>query len=475
MQGEAEATPLQVKLNGLAELIVYVGSVAGGLLFLALFIRFLVELKTIPGRTPDEKGQEFIKALIISVVLIVAAVPEGLPLAVTLALAFATNRMTRQNLLVRVLGSCETMANATVVCTDKTGTLTQNVMTVVAGSLGVKGKFVRELAENGERTNAGEADNTRDDFSFDMNEFNQVASPELQTLLNEAICICSTAFEDKNEKGELEFVGSKTETALLRFAKDLNWADYKKVREGADIVQMIPFSSELKAMGVVVKVGNKYRLYAKGASEILTKNCSSHVVVNHKRSGDELGSVEFTEETRENIARSIIFYANQSLRTLAMCYRDFESWPPAGFNTSSEEVPFEQIAKELTLISVTGIEDPLRPGVREAVQQCHRAGVAIKMCTGDNVLTARSIANQCGIFTAGGIVMEGPVFRKLSPADRNEIVPRLQILARSSPEDKKLLVQTLKDQGEVVGVTGDGTNDGPALKLANVGFSMGIT
>jgi Ca2+-transporting ATPase len=475
MQGEAEATPLQVKLNGLAELIVYVGSIAGGLLFLALFIRFLVELKTIPGRTPDEKGQEFIKALIISVVLIVAAVPEGLPLAVTLALAFATNRMTRQNLLVRVLGSCETMANATVVCTDKTGTLTQNVMTVVAGSLGVKGKFVRELAENGERTNAGEADNTRDDFSFDMNEFNQVASPELQTLLNEAICICSTAFEDKNEKGELEFVGSKTETALLRFAKDLNWADYKKVREGADIVQMIPFSSELKAMGVVVKVGSKYRLYAKGASEILTKNCSSHVVVNHKRSGDELGSVEFTEETRENIARSIIFYANQSLRTLAMCYRDFESWPPAGFNTSSEEVPFEQIAKELTLISVTGIEDPLRPGVREAVQQCHRAGVAIKMCTGDNVLTARSIANQCGIFTAGGIVMEGPVFRKLSPADRNEIVPRLQILARSSPEDKKLLVQTLKDQGEVVGVTGDGTNDGPALKLANVGFSMGIT
>jgi Ca2+-transporting ATPase len=475
MQGEAEATPLQVKLNGLAELIVYVGSIAGGLLFLALFIRFLVELKTIPGRTPDEKGQEFIKALIISVVLIVAAVPEGLPLAVTLALAFATNRMTRQNLLVRVLGSCETMANATVVCTDKTGTLTQNVMTVVAGSLGVKGKFVRELAENGERTNAGEADNTRDDFSFDMNEFNQVASPELQTLLNEAICICSTAFEDKNEKGELEFVGSKTETALLRFAKDLNWADYKKVREGADIVQMIPFSSELKAMGVVVKVGSKYRLYAKGASEILTKNCSSHVVVNHKRSGDELGSVEFTEETRENIARSIIFYANQSLRTLAMCYRDFESWPPAGFNTSSEEVPFEQIAKELTLISVTGIEDPLRTGVREAVQQCHRAGVAIKMCTGDNVLTARSIANQCGIFTAGGIVMEGPVFRKLSPADRNEIVPRLQILARSSPEDKKLLVQTLKDQGEVVGVTGDGTNDGPALKLANVGFSMGIT
>jgi Ca2+-transporting ATPase len=476
MQGEAEATPLQVKLNGLAELIVYVGSIAGGLLFLALFIRFCVELRTIPGRSPDEKGQDFIKALIISVVLIVAAVPEGLPLAVTLALAFATNRMTRQNLLVRVLGSCETMANATVVCTDKTGTLTQNVMTVVAGSLGVKGKFVRNLSENGARTNAGEADNTRDDFSFDMAEFNQVASPELQTLLNEAICINSTAFEDKNEKGELEFVGSKTETALLRFAKDLDWADYKKVRDGAEVVQMIPFSSELKAMGVVVKHGNKYRLYTKGASEILTKNCSTHVVVNHTRSGDELGTTEFNEDTRENISRTIIFYANQSLRTLAMCYRDFESWPPKNVESNDAgEVPFEAISSDLTLIAVTGIEDPLRDGVREAVQQCHRAGVAIKMCTGDNVLTARSIANQCGIFTAGGIVMEGPVFRKLSQADRNEIVPRLQILARSSPEDKKLLVKTLKDQGEVVGVTGDGTNDGPALKLANVGFSMGVT
>jgi Ca2+-transporting ATPase len=128
----------------------------------------------------------------------------------------------------------------------------------------------------------------------------------------------------------------------------------------------------------------------------------------------------------------------------------------------------------LTLIGIVGIEDPLRPGVVEAVKKCQKAGVTIKMCTGDNVLTARSIATQCGIFTSGGVIMEGPVFRDLSPAEKIEIVPRLQVLARSSPEDKRVLVETLKHIGEIVGVTGDGTNDGPALKTANVGFSMGI-
>ncbi|KAF8954025.1 hypothetical protein BDZ97DRAFT_1766909, partial [Flammula alnicola] len=137
-------------------------------------------------------------------------------------------------------------------------------------------------------------------------------------------------------------------------------------------------------------------------------------------------------------------------------------------------IPFDELSQDLTLIGITGIEDPLRDGVRDAVLKCHRAGVTVKMCTGDNVLTARSIATQCGIFTKGGIIMEGPVFRHLTQSERIEIVPRLQVLARSSPEDKKVLVETLKSIGEVVGVTGDGTNDGPALRTANVGFSMGV-
>lgn len=479
MQGDAESTPLQIKLNRLAELIALCGAAAGSLLFTALMIRFFVELATNPDRTADEKARQFIQILIIAVTLVVVAIPEGLPLAVTLALAFATKRMTKQNLLVRMLGSCETMANATVVCTDKTGTLTTNVMSVVAGSLGVRGKFVAELSENASRSNANnvEGQDAKDDFAFDMSNMNDVASPALQTLLNSAICINSTAFEDKTPDGVVEFVGSKTETALLRMAKDLGWADYKTTRDTAQVVQMIPFSSELKAMGVVVKHGDKYRLYIKGASEILSKVCTRHVVVNPPgtSTSDTVETTSFTEETQDNISKTIIFYASQTLRTLAVCYREFEQWPPKGAESyGPEEVPFEMLAKDLTLIAIAGIEDPLRPGVRKAVEECQLAGVAVKMCTGDNVLTARSIALQCGIFTPGGIIMEGPVFRKLNDSERLEVVPRLQILARSSPEDKRLLVKTLKSMSEVVGVTGDGTNDGPALKLANVGFSMGI-
>ncbi|KAF8606411.1 calcium-translocating P-type ATPase [Ceratobasidium sp. AG-I] len=492
LSGDTESTPLQLKLNALAELIAKLGSAAGLILFTALMIKFFVQLKTNPGRTANQKAMSFVQILIISVTLIVVAVPEGLPLAVTLALAFATKRMTKERLLVRVLGSCETMANASVVCTDKTGTLTQNVMSVVAGSVGIHCKFVQHLSENEGRQNVDrvledqEADSERnrshkDDFAIEMAELNTVVQEPLRSMFNEALAVNSTAFEDKNpETGELEFVGSKTETALLRFAKDLKWAPYQPTRAGADVVQMIPFSSERKAMGVVVRTANgKWRLYLKGASEIMTKLCTRHVVVRRadaQRQADskDIETAPITELEEENISRTIIFYANQMLRTLAVAYREFEQWPPAEHTGAADEVPYEMIAKNLTLIGIAGIEDPLRPGVKEAVQKCHGAGVTIKMCTGDNVLTARSIASQCGIFTAGGIIMEGPVFRRLSVEEQREIVPRLQVLARSSPEDKRILVDTLKSLGEIVGVTGDGTNDGPALKHANVGFSMGI-
>jgi Ca2+-transporting ATPase len=439
-------------------------------------------------RTPAEWGIAFVNILIIAVTLIVVAVPEGLPLAVTLALAFATKRMTYENLLVRVLGSCETMANASVICTDKTGTLTQNVMTVVAGSVGIHGKFVRLLGENADRTNADETEKSESgaeltrrhphDFSIDQATLNDVLSQEHQDLFNEAIAVNSTAFQDVDpESGEIIFVGSKTETALLQFAKELKWKDFKETRDAAEIVQMIPFSSERKVMGVIIKKpSGGYRVYFKGASEILAKRSTQHIIVTKDgKYSNGLQTKEIDELGRENISRTIIFYANQTLRTIAVCYRDFESWPPRGMShDEAGEVPFESLAQDLTLIGITGIEDPLREGVRDAVTKCHRAGVTVKMCTGDNVLTARSIATQCGIFTPGGIIMEGPVFRQLSQSDMIEIVPRLQVLARSSPEDKKVLVETLKMIGEIVGVTGDGTNDGPALKTANVGFSMGI-
>ncbi|KAF8511511.1 calcium-translocating P-type ATPase [Gautieria morchelliformis] len=486
LRGDTENTPLQLKLNDLAELIAKLGTAAGLILFAALMIKFFVQLGTDPSRSASQKAMSFVQILIISVTLIVVAVPEGLPLAVTLALAFATKRMTKAKLLVRVLGSCETMANASVICTDKTGTLTQNVMSVVAGSVGVHCKFVHQLKENGARTNAQEQNECErrhaQDFSVDQKELNSVLDSPLQKLFNEAIAINSTAFEDPNpETGKVEFVGSKTEAALLRLALDLGWENYKQTRERAEVIQMIPFSSERKAMGVVVRVADdKWRLYVKGASEILTKHCTSHVVV---RSAGDLSSSTNDKDVvqaspiddlaRDNMSRTIIFYANQSLRTIALCYREFDSWPSPS-SSGEAGVPWSELAQDLTLIAITGIEDPLREGVRDAVASCHKAGVTVKMCTGDNVLTARSIAIQCGIYTPGGIIMEGPVFRKLSAPDMLEVVPRLQVLARSSPEDKKILVEKLKHLGQTVAVTGDGTNDGPALKTAHVGFSMGI-
>jgi Ca2+-transporting ATPase len=277
-------------------------------------------------------------------------------LAVTLALAFATKRMTQERLLVRVLGSCETMANASVVCTDKTGTLTQNEMTVVAGSLGIHAKFVHRLEDNYTRSNAEEEEEgcdspqpkgTRkhpDDFSLDETELNNVLSPQLQGLLNAAIAINSTAFRDTDSAtGISKFVGSNTEAALLLFASRLGWPDFKKVRDEAEVVQVFPFSSQRKAMGVVVKLGRgRWRFYLKGASEILTKNCSRHVIV-HKNGGDrirgdDIETAEITELDSDNISRTIIFYANQTLRTIALCYRDFYSWPPKRVEYSADEV-----------------------------------------------------------------------------------------------------------------------------------------
>ncbi|PLW48503.1 hypothetical protein PCASD_04243 [Puccinia coronata f. sp. avenae] len=535
LQGDTESTPLQMKLNSLAELIAKLGATAGLILFTALMIRFFVQLKTQPDRKPSEKAQSFIQLLIISVTVVVVAVPEGLPLAVTLALAFATRRMTQMNLLVRVLSSCEIMANATVVCTDKTGTLTQNKMTIVAGSIGVHCKFAADLEQNERRVNIDEKDtdelqsdsitspqegnpqisvtddpdspstqsatqtchpNLRLDFSVDQAKIQQHLTPALIQLFNESIAINSTAFEAKVEGGRLEFIGSKTETALLSFAKEQGWPDYHQVRQNrAEIVQMIPFSSQRKAMGVVVRLpeSGRYRLFIKGASEVLTKLTSHYVCVRgpSAEQGTELDldtvtSAPFDLDTRENVSRTIMFYANQSLRTIALCYRDFESWPPNMLapgtdtqrpNSPNGEVSFEKLidGPGLTLLAVVAIEDPLRPGVTEAVANCARAGVAVKMVTGDNIITAKSIALQCGIYTPGGIIMEGPVFRQLSKQEMLEVVPRLQVLARSSPEDKKRLVDYLKFIGETCAVTGDGTNDGPALKAAHVGFSMGIS
>lgn len=481
LREDSEVTPLQNKLNVLATYIAKLGGAAALLLFVVLFIEFLVRLKG-SDRSPAEKGQNFLDILIVAITVIVVAVPEGLPLAVTLALAFATTRMLKDNNLVRLLRSCETMGNATTICSDKTGTLTQNKMTVVAGSLGTALRFGDHQLKNSAIPTKLEDGTKANDVETPVENPNDVSAPEfvstlnkdVKDLLEQSIIQNTTAFEGETG-GPDPFIGSKTETALLGFARDfLGMGNVAQERSNANIVQVIPFDSAIKCSGAVAKLNDgRYRMYVKGASEILLGMCDKIVTDASK----ELIEAPMTMDNRESLEQVITTYASRSLRTIGLIYRDFASWPPADARKNEDDptqAVFGDVSQNMTFLAVVGIQDPLRPSVREAVKDCQHAGVYVRMVTGDNVLTAKAIAEDCGILVPGGVVMEGPTFRKLSKRDMDAIIPKLCVLARSSPEDKRRLVKRLKELGETVAVTGDGTNDAPALKTADVGFSMGI-
>ncbi|RKL46489.1 Calcium-transporting ATPase 2 [Fusarium oxysporum] len=425
---DIESTPLQKKLEGLAVAIAKLGGGASLLMFFILLFRFCASL---PGddRPAEEKASTFVDLLVVAIAIIAVAVPEGLPLAVTLALAFATTRLLKENNLVRVLRACETMGNATCICSDKTGTLTTNKMTVTAGRFGSSS------------------------FTSDIPTWASNLSPETRKLITQSVAINSTAFEGTNE-GDAAFIGSKTETALLQLAKDhLGMQSLSEARANEQVVLIEPFNSVKKYMLAVIKVQAGYRVLIKGASEIMVSFCSTEA-------NPTTGAVEPLD--RKAADDAIMAFARKSLRTIGLVYKDFE------------EMPDLENLGDLTLLGIVGIQDPVREGVPQAVQNARRAGVVTRMVTGDNLVTARAIATECGIFT-DGIVMEGPDFRKLSEEELDKIIPRLQVLARSSPDDKRILVTRLKVLGETVAVTGDGTNDAPALKAADIGFSMGIS
>ncbi|KAK4654643.1 plasma membrane calcium [Podospora pseudocomata] len=463
---DPEITPLQSKLNVIAESIAKLGGAIALLLFLILFIIFLVKLpRQFAPLTPAQKGQQFIDIFIMVVTIVVVAIPEGLPLAVTLALAFATTRMLKDNNLVRHLKACEVMGNATTICSDKTGTLTQNKMQVVAGTIGTSHRF-------GTSTIPGES--PRSEKDVEAQEVMRMLSPEAKDLLLKSIALNSTAFEGDVD-GEHTFIGSKTETAMLILAREhLAMGPVAELRSGSKTLHLIPFDSGRKCMGVVVQLENgKARLYVKGASEIMLEKCTQ--ILRDPSQG--LVSATLHEENRETIKHLIETYARNSLRTIGLIYRDFDKWPPKParrVDAEKDEIVFEDICRNMVFVGMVGIKDPLRPGVPEAVRDCQRAGVVVRMVTGDNRLTAEAIARDCGILQPNSVVLEGPEFRNMTKAQQDEIIPRLHVLARSSPEDKRILVKRLKDKGETVAVTGDGTNDAPALKTADIGFSMGI-
>ncbi|WDK22260.1 calcium-translocating P-type ATPase [Colletotrichum graminicola] len=468
---DPEVTPLQSKLNTIAEYIAKLGGAAGLLLFVVLFIEFLVKLPKQPASvTPAQKGQDFINIVITVVTIIVVAVPEGLPLAVTLALSFATRRMLRDQNLVRHLKACEVMGNANTICSDKTGTLTQNKMQVVAGTIGTTHRF------GGQRPSSSDGDaNAALDGAADISiaEFAKMLSAPVKEILVKSISLNSTAFEGEVD-GEKTYVGSKTETALLLLARDyLGMHPVAEERENAKILQLIPFDSGRKCMGIVVQLPDgRARVYVKGASEIVLGKCTEIF----RDPSQDATLTEMTEANFQTINTLINTYASRSLRTIGLAYRDFEQWPPRNARRvdGGENVDFDFMFRTMVFVGMVGIQDPLREGVPEAVRLCQKAGVMVRMVTGDNKLTAEAIAKECGILQPNGLVMEGPEFRNLTKSEQEAIIPRLCVLARSSPEDKRILVKRLKALGDIVAVTGDGTNDAPALKTADVGFSMGI-
>ncbi|KPI43599.1 Calcium-transporting ATPase 2 [Cyphellophora attinorum] len=457
---KSEPTPLQVKLGVMANWIGGLGSLAAGILFLIQLFRFVARLGSNP-HTPSEKAGEFLDILITAITIIVMAVPEGLPLAVTLALAFATTHMMKENNLVRVLRACETMGNATTICSDKTGTLTQNKMTVVAGSWSLGQKF---------------AQSEEDGASTFTALFSRISAP-FRALLTQSIVINSTAFEGL-EDGQKAFVGSKTEVAMLNLATSyLGLTSTAEERANHAVVQLYPFDSARKCMGTVMRLpSGSYRLVVKGASEIMVSK-ADYVVSDMASNSPNIDDSPLDRSTRDAIEAQIQTYASRSLRTIGFLYRDFPSWPPSGARTIEGDktmAEFGDVFSDMTWIGLVGIQDPLRPQVTNAVARCQAAGIKVRMVTGDNITTATAIATECGIKTADGLCLEGPHFRQMSDSELSAVVPKLDVLARSSPEDKRILVAYLKKQGETVAVTGDGTNDGPALKLADVGFSMGI-
>ncbi|XP_049718270.1 plasma membrane calcium-transporting ATPase 2 isoform X6 [Elephas maximus indicus] len=458
-----EKSVLQGKLTKLAVQIGKAGLVMSAITVIILVLYFTVDTFVVnkkpwlPECTPVYV-QYFVKFFIIGVTVLVVAVPEGLPLAVTISLAYSVKKMMKDNNLVRHLDACETMGNATAICSDKTGTLTTNRMTVVQAYVG-------------------------DVHYKEIPDPSSVNAKTMELLVN-AIAINSaytTKILPPEKEGALpRQVGNKTECGLLGFVLDLK-QDYEPVRiqmPEEKLYKVYTFNSVRKSMSTVIKLPDEsFRMYSKGASEIVLKKCCK--ILN--------GAGEprvFRPRDRDEMVKKVIEpMACDGLRTICVAYRDFPNSPEPDWDNEND------ILNDLTCICVVGIEDPVRPEVPEAIRKCQRAGITVRMVTGDNINTARAIAIKCGIIHPGEdfLCLEGKEFNRRIRNEKGEIEqeridkiwPKLRVLARSSPTDKHTLVKGIIDsthteQRQVVAVTGDGTNDGPALKKADVGFAMGI-
>ena len=416
-------TPLHMQLDKLAKMISKVGSVVSVAAFFIFLIHDILTNPAWGGKDYFYMAEIVLKYFMMAVTLIVMAVPEGLPMAITLSLALNMRRMLKSNNLVRKLHACETMGAVTVICTDKTGTLTQNKMQVSA----------LELKQGDE------------------------------ALLDTAIALNSTA-----ELNDGKPIGNPTESALLLWL-DAQGKDYEELRKQVNVLKQLPFSTERKMMATLAEVDGETYLFVKGAPEIVMKKCI------------------IEDRMQRQTAEELDEWQHKAMRTLAFAYKKIEASIMRTSRTSTAEVVALLDANDLQLQAIAAIADPIRPDVPAAVQECRHAGIEVKVVTGDTAATALEIGKQIGVFEdepenigADGSMtsldqqmITGEQWEALSDEEAYERAKDIRVMSRARPTDKQRLVAMLQKRGEVVAVTGDGTNDAPALHYAHVGLSLG--
>ncbi len=416
-------TPLHMQLDKLAKMISKVGSVVSVAAFFIFLIHDILTNPAWGGKDYFYMAEIVLKYFMMAVTLIVMAVPEGLPMAITLSLALNMRRMLKSNNLVRKLHACETMGAVTVICTDKTGTLTQNKMQVSALEL--------KLGD--------------------------------EALLDTAIALNSTA-----ELNDGKPIGNPTESALLLWL-DAQGKDYEELRKQVNVLKQLPFSTERKMMATLAEVDGETYLFVKGAPEIVMKKCI------------------IEDRMQKQTAEELDEWQHKAMRTLAFAYRKVETSIMRTSRTSTAEVVALLDANDLQLQAIAAIADPIRPDVPAAVQECRHAGIEVKVVTGDTAATAMEIGKQIGVFEdepenigADGSLtsldqqmITGEQWETLSDEEAYERAKDIRVMSRARPTDKQRLVAMLQKRGEVVAVTGDGTNDAPALHYAHVGLSLG--